>query len=137
MFEVWFLVFCKTGKKLSDTKDFRSIFICLSLFREKKSKLQTSYIGAILGKFLNFERPELLRSPLNYSNPNQFCATAVNSTTVVFFIVGKIGITNVVIYDFESKIWKILSRNLLVPCKFPPCWGPCSCVTYQDKSYRR
>ena len=65
--EVWFLVFCKTRKKLSDTKDFRSIFICPSLLREKKSKLQTSYKGTFWCQFLNFERPELLRSPLNYS----------------------------------------------------------------------
>ena len=64
-----FLVFCKTGKKLSDTKDFRSIFICPSLLREEKSKLQSSYKGTFWCKFLNFECPELLRSSLNYYIP--------------------------------------------------------------------
>ena len=63
-FVFWF--FCKTCKKLSDTM---SIFICPSLSREKKSKLQTSYKGTFWCKFLNFECPALLRSPLNYSFP--------------------------------------------------------------------
>ena len=86
--------------------------------------------------------PELPQMIIEYdqdfSHPKQICATAVNSTTVYFFVIGNNGIAFVLTYDFISKFWNILSKNPLIDnCAFPPCMGQCTCTTSQDKSYQR
>ena len=69
-----------------------------------------------------------------------FCATAVNSTTVFFFIGGLVGISKVVTYDFMSHVWTILSENLLVDdCNefYDLCYSSCTCASHSVKSYNR
>ena len=69
-----------------------------------------------------------------------FCATAVNSTTVFFFIGGLVGISKVVTYDFMSHVWTILSENLLVDgCNEynDLCSSSCTCASHSVKSYNR
>ena len=46
--------------------------------------------------------PAILIEKDDYGNRKHFCATAVNSTTVYFFIKGKSGIENMLTYDFQQ-----------------------------------
>ena len=79
--------------------------------------------------------PKLPQFLLQY---DLYCATAVNSTTVLFFFIGENGISKVITYNIIHNIWTILPQELSIcDFHFPWCLGLCTCTSSQTRLGKR